>query len=960
MRTPKPGSAATIILTLLLSACGGGGGGGGGGDNSNPAPTNQAPIANAGSAQIANPFTEVILDGTASNDPDGTIANWQWQQSSGPAVDLSGSDNPQASFSAPDLTQGADLVFTLTVTDNQGASAMATTTVSVAGSDPTLRYQLTGEVITSNSQALDGDTNDPSNPLATNDSIGTAQRLVSPITLGGYVNEPGTGATGRSTAAGDLDDYYRVDLLAGQAVTLLVADYQVADADLYLLDLQGNIIDFSIATGELESIPITEDGSYIVNVFAFRGATSYALAIGSRTAAIAEDRYDNVIPWEAVVEYRDTDSNSAAVQQERIQQRFGLRRQGGGPGRARLLALRQSIQQSVELARGLGNARERREAIQDEALQARWETLMTVKSLRRDPEVAYAEPNYRVSTLANPNDEALSAQWHYPLINLPAAWDTTVGSTDVVVAIVDTGILSGHPDLRGQLVPGYDFIRNRLDAGDGDGIDPNPEDPGNSGEPGASSFHGSHVGGTVAAAGNNDIGVAGVAYGARIMPLRALSASGGSSYDVSQAVRFAAGLANDSGTVPQQRADVINLSLGGESFSQLNQALYRDLHEAGVIVVAAAGNEASNRASYPASYDKVISVSAVDAQARLTNYSNRGSRVDIAAPGGDSGSDFNGDGYPDGVLSTGRSANGFAYIFLSGTSMAAPHVAGVMALMKSVNPDLTPADVDALLESGELTDDLGNPGRDDLYGHGLINAQKAVTAALAAIGGTPATEPGLVATSSALNFGAGLHTLTLSLSNRGEGPLEVRSVTGSDAWLTATAAAVDDSGLGSYNISIDRQGLSPGSYSGSITAVSSVNSLAVEVLMTVGGTTESDLGVVYILLYNIDEDAVIAETATRARDGRYPFNFNAIPAGRYQVIAGTDLDNDLFICDPGEACGSWLTIDQPLAIDLNEDRQDIVFPIEYLVAIPTLGSYREATAAAANNPFRRKPITTVE
>ena len=212
---------------------------------------------------------------------------------------------------------------------------------------------------------------------------------------------------------------------------------------------------------------------------------------------------------------------------------------------------------------------------------------MTIKSLRTDTAVLHAEPNYRVSTMATTNDEALSVQWHYPLINLPAAWDTSVGSGDVIVAVVDTGILSGHPDLQGQLVPGYDFIRNRVDAGDGDGIDPNPEDPGNGAEPGASSFHGSHVGGTVAAAGNNGIGVAGVAYGARLMPLRALSERGGSSYDVSQAVRYAAGLANDSGTVPPQRADVINLSLGGESFSQLNQALYRELHDAGVIVVAA-------------------------------------------------------------------------------------------------------------------------------------------------------------------------------------------------------------------------------------------------------------------------------------------------------------------------------------------------------------------------------------
>ena len=528
---------------LLLASCGGGSSSGG--SSANPAPSNQAPMANAGGAQTVSGFAEVILDGTSSNDPDGSIDSWQWQQTAGPVVDLAGTDNPQASFPAPDLPQGADLVFTLTVTDNEGASDTASAMVVVAGTDPSLRYTVAGEVITSTSQALDGDTNDPSNPLAANDTIGTAQRLVSPITLGGYVNQPGTGAAGRSTIAGDIDDYYRVELIAGQAVTLLVADYQVADADLYVLDLQGNIVDFSVDTGELESITVTANGTYIVNVFAFEGATSYTLAIGSRGQQLGVERYANIIPWEAVVEYREGDDVAAAEHQRGLRQRMGLRRQGGGPGRARLLAMRQSVQESIQLARGLGNARQRRSAFADDVLRVQWETLMTVKSLRRDPQVRYAAPNYRVSTYASTNDEALSVQWHYPLINLPAAWDTSTGVADVVVAIIDTGILSAHPDLQGQLVPGFDFIRNPQASGDGDGIDPNPEDPGNGADPGASSFHGSHVGGTVAAAGNNGIGVAGVAYGARIMPLRALSGSGGgSSYDVSQAVRYAAGLAN--------------------------------------------------------------------------------------------------------------------------------------------------------------------------------------------------------------------------------------------------------------------------------------------------------------------------------------------------------------------------------------------------------------------------------
>ena len=289
------------------------------------------------------------------------------------------------------------------------------------------------------------------------------------------------------------------------------------------------------------------------------------------------------------------------------------------------------------------------------------------------------------------------SQWHYPLINLPEAWDTTVGNADVLVAVIDTGILFNHPDLAGQLVSGYDFVRNPDEALDGDGIDPDPSDPGSSSRGGSESFHGTHVSGTVAARSDNFQGVAGSAFGARVMPLRALGAGGtGTSYDIGQAVRFAAGLPNDSGTVPDAPADIINLSLGGAPFDQSTQNLYNEVRAAGVIVVAAAGNNASSMPLYPASYNNVISVSAVDAQRRLAAYSNFGSAVDLSAPGGDRGVDLNGDGFPDGILSTSaeiQSDNTFNYVysFLDGTSFAAPHVSGVLALMKSVNPDLTPA-----------------------------------------------------------------------------------------------------------------------------------------------------------------------------------------------------------------------------------------------------------------------------
>jgi serine protease len=506
--------------------------------------------------------------------------------------------------------------------------------------------------------------------------------------------------------------------------------------------------------------------------------------------------------------------------------------------------------------------------------------------------------------------------------------------------VVDTGILSRHPDLVGQLVPGYDFVRDAASAGDGGGIDPDPEDPGDRGEPAASAYHGTHVAGTVAAAGDNGLGVAGVAWSARIMPLRALGVGGsGTSYDVNQAIRYAAGLPNDSGTVPDQAAQIINLSLGGGGFSRADQELLDRVRAAGVVVVASAGNAASSLPNYPASYDGVISVSAVDAQQRITRYSNSGASVDIAAPGGDNSVDLNGDGYPDGVLSTGGTGAGastdFAYTFLNGTSMAAPHVAGVLALMKSVNPALAPDDIDALLAGGDMTDDLGSPGRDDQYGFGLVNAQRSVLAAIEAGGSSPATEPRLVASASTLNFGTINGSLVLELRNGGRGELQLTAIESPAPWLTINALDVADSGLGQYRVSVDRAGLEPGVFSADISARSSANDLVVRALVSVGdGDGVADVGRIYILLYDVETAETYAQVAADSQSGRYAFRFDDVPAGRYEIVAGSDADNDLFICDAGEACGAWLTIDRPIQLEPENDLLELDFPIEYQVSLP--------------------------
>ncbi len=810
-------------------------------------------------------------------------------------------------------------------------------------------FRIAGTISASNSQAVDGDTNDPAGPVRANDTVATAQPIPNPITVGGYVNQPGSGAPGRSSVSGDIDDYFRVDLLAGQSITMLVADYEQADADLYLYDTQGRILDFSIEFGEVETLVIPRDGSYVVNAYAFEGATNYILAIGDQGGgASPSKRHYAIVPWQSVIKFRsgaETDADLDGPAFNRLR-RMGMEQRAGGPGRARLMGMRRGLSGGPETIARTGPALEKLGHVEDPALRAQMETLLAIKALKRDPLIEYAEPNYRVRAMAVPNDAGFPFQWHYPLIDLPAAWDTTAGSPEVVVAVVDTGILSGHPDLGGQWVDGYDFVRSAASAGDGDGIDPDPEDSGDRRSGASGSYHGTHVSGTVAAAGNNGIGVVGVAFNARVMPLRALGAGGeGTTYDVDQAIRFAAGLPNDSGTVPTRRADIINLSLGGGPFSQSSQELYQRVRAAGVSMVASAGNEASSLPSYPAAYDGVISVAAVDAQRQRTSYSNTGSSIDVAAPGGNNSVDLNGDGYPDGVLSTGglEAGGSYGYTFQSGTSMAAPHVAGVLALMKSVNPSLSPADIEALLIRGELSDDLGAPGRDNEFGYGLINAQSAVLAAIEAAGGTPADNPVLSASASNLNFSSQVETLELELRNGGEGELELTELTTSQSWLSLSPLETAGSGLGLYQVTVDRDDLAAGVYSGDITARSSVNTLTVRVIMSVGGGQAGDLGIVYVLLYEQGVDDPVAEFAATPRDGLYQYAFGDLPRGRYEVFAGSDADNDLLICDAGEACGSWLTVDQPAIIDLESNRDDIDFPVDYQIAIPTITAGNEAT-----------------
>lgn len=364
------------------------------------------------------------------------------------------------------------------------------------------------------------------------------------------------------------------------------------------------------------------------------------------------------------------------------------------------------------------------------------------------PEVAYAAPDaIMVHTIA-PNDPMYGSQWHYfaPAanyygINAPAAWDVTTGSTGVVVAVVDTGI-TNHADLAGRTVSGYDFINDVQVANDGNGRDSDPSDPGDwitvwEAGPGSyfygctvsdSSWHGTHTAGTIGASGNNGLGVAGINWISKILPVRVLGKCGGYTSDIVDGMRWAAGLAVAGAPNNSNPAKVINISLGGSGACDATwQGAVNAIVAAGTTIVVAAGNDNTNASTFvPGNCNGVITVSATNRNGSRAGYSNYGSAVEVSAPGGYQTNPND----PNGILSTLNTGTqgpvADTYTYYQGTSMAAPHVAGVVSLLYSLNPSLTPAQVLTILQNTVTGFPTGSTCNTSICGRGIVNAGAAV------------------------------------------------------------------------------------------------------------------------------------------------------------------------------------------------------------------------------------------
>lgn len=540
-------------------------------------------------------------------------------------------------------------------------------------------------------------------------------------------------------------------------------------------------------------------------------------------------------------------------------------------------------------------------------VEAHQQTADAISKLAKEPSVKYAEPNGIRQPHMNPNDPAFSVglQWDLSMINLPSAWELTTGNSSVVVAVLDTGIRS-HADLNANVLnTGYNFVSNTQD----------PTEPLTA----LSSFHGTHVAGTIAAIGNNNMGMAGVAWNVKIMPIRVLSPTGGTDTALINGMLYAAGLSNSSGTLPPQRASVINMSLGSLGpCPQSYQDAINAVRNAGVVVVVSAGNEFEdgNPVETPASCQGVITVGAVDSLGERAPYSGSQPYVFITAPGGNVS-----EAVHEGILSTWPTSNPgeTAYKLQQGTSMAAPHIAGVVALMLSVNPSLTPPQVEAILSA--TARDFGSAGRDSDFGWGLVDAGAAVASAQGVgLPPTPVPYPlvsfmnfqrittAMLWTNFVANTGGGTLTLsggTIAVVDPPDGTwLPALSATFGDAPECATLNASSCM----VAITVDPAGLSDGEYLGVVELTSNGGTFVIPIGFQVGPDPPlPTIGPMTVQLLRVDshgEVSVQSSVTTPVVSQLYSFSLSPVPVGTYVVVAGVDQNgNGVF----GDAEGEALT-----------------------------------------------------
>jgi len=798
---------------------------------------------------------------------------------------------------------------------------------------------------------IDGDTNDPNTPFSPNNGNdnGEWQDLFTPAYVAGFATKAPTGEQGqRFENESDQGDLYRIGLRKGERISLSIAnsdlDADGGDLDLWLYNVNNTDTpaDSSLGTGSEEMVHAPETGEYFLWVWADEGKSNYTLRTGWDITSQASTLTVNseMVTDQVMVGHKPVSEFNLTSGPNQKSKKYSLDRFNTDLQLSRLSsnsdgsALYEITAPYVDMASAFEfPLAERGFGISD---YRKWVAVLTSKKILREKGVRYAGPNYVSKLHAIPNDYFYPYQWHYKSIDMEKAWDVTKGSKNVVVAVIDSGVAE-VPDLAGNVdySLGFDFVTNSFlsPSGDGDGWDFNARDPGPQGAAGNQRLsHGTHVAGTIGALSNNGIGVAGVNWNVTIMPIRA-GAEGFSCDALDQSLRWSGRLPNATGYLPAKKADIVNMSLGGSAPCPNAQDLINQLRSEGIIVIVSAGNcgwdDSCTRLQpmYPASLDGVVSVSATNRADKLAPYSNYGTKIDVSAPGGNSYEDLDSDGIGDLIWSTtiARDAYSFQtylrYDFpAQGTSMAAPHVAGVAALMKSVFPEMTATDFDYALASGEITDDLARNGltvRDAEFGYGRINANKAVNWAIGA-SNSGQRETFITSSASVLDFGPSETGLLIDVQKSGPDNIKFTTWYREHDWVSLEAVNTDANAFGTIRVVVDRSNLQRGQYRSNLWFEADNKSIVrISINLQVGESVAGQAGSQYALL--LDAYTLTPQywwSGAQISDS-YNINFSSVVSGYYYLLVGSDMNGDGFICDVGEFCRLYPTENDPVLIEIN-------------------------------------------
>jgi len=585
---------------------------------------------------------------------------------------------------------------------------------------------------------------------------------------------------------------------------------------------------------------------------------------------------------------------------------FSLRRVSRSPSGWDVVALANTAEYSGPAARTLHGEGTRRGARREQARSV----LAALDGLAGARGVAWSEPLWIARALAVPNDPGFAAnqQPHYDLLNLQPAWDITTGASSTVLAVVDTGVRNDNVDLNANVGPdGYDFVTGS-NNGDGDGIDPDPFDPGTFA---SNSHHGSHVGGTMGARGNNATQGTGICWDAELMPVRALGTDrSGFTTDIADGIHYAAQLNNASGTLPASRAAVINLSLGLSSPSNVIHTALINAVNVGCIVMCAAGNDGNGTAVlYPAAFPEAIAVAAADNNGDVTFYSNSGPEIDITCSGGAASGNS-----ADDIWSTTGVGVGGSLQPLAGTSMACAHASGVAGLMVTAAGPIDQDTARTILTGTAV--DIETVGFDNLSGWGLVDAAAAVNGSL----------PILDLSAAMVDFG---NTGTnLVVQARDANPFTDNLIVNPNfvltptytpaggvpttAWLSPTLLADGKT----IHLRADRGVIGfPGDYEVQVDVTSNGGNDFFLVGLTTGLGGVTDVGP--ILIDAVTQTGTLVRRTTAVASSGYAWSLTGLGNVPYFLRCGVDVDGDGVIGEAGEPYGAYPSVagEQLLELD---------------------------------------------